>query len=257
MRTFAWTAGAALIAGLCLAAPPAQAQLYRQPDPAFRTPKNFALELRFGPYSPRVDDEFEGGAHPHETFFGTDRRLMTQLEFDYQFLTRFGSAAVGLSIGYFHEKGDALIESQRPNEQSPFAGDKTELSLYPAALLLVYRADQLWTRLGVPLVPYGKIGLNYTFWSVYNGNGEVARAGALGLSGRGRGGTRGWQMAAGLALALDFIDSGSARELDSETGVNHTYLFAEWDKYQVSGLGQAGRLHVGDSTWVAGLMFEF
>jgi hypothetical protein len=164
---------------------------------------------------------------------------------------------VGFSAGYFREKAAAKIENGLDNKFTMPSGDKTQLSLFPTAIMLVYRADQLWNRLRIPLVPYAKLGLNYTFWSIYNGNDQVARGETQGLTGRGRGGTRGWQAAAGLSLALDFIDPGSARELDSETGVNSTYIFAEWARYAVSGLGQSGRLNVGDSSWVAGLMFEF
>jgi hypothetical protein len=245
--------------GLALAAPAdAEAQLFTRPDERFRSPKRFAFELRFGPYSPDIDSEFGGKSRPHQIFFEEGIRVMTQIELDYQFFTRFGSAAIGAQVGYFRENGKSRVETGGPNAVAPKSGDGTTLSLYPMALMLVYRADQLWTRLRVPLVPYGKIGLNYTIWNIYNGNDQVSRAETTpGLSGRGRGGTRGWQAAAGLSLALDFIDPGSARELDSETGVNHTYIFAEWAHYAVSGLGQSGRLHVGDSTWAAGLMFEF
>lgn len=247
----------AVCLGLLAFAAPASAQLFSRPAENFRSPRNFALELRFGPYAPDVDAEFGGAAMPHEKFFGKGRRVMTQLELDYQFFTRFGSAGVGVSVGYFREKSKAFLSETVQSTNPQRSGDDTQLSLYPTALLLVYRADQLWRYFGVPFVPYGKVGLNYTFWSVYDGNDQVAEAGAAGLSGRGRGGTRGWQWSAGLALALDIIDPGSARELDAETGVNHTYFFAEWAQYDVSGLGQDRRLNVGDSTWVLGLTFEF
>jgi hypothetical protein len=243
---------AALTVGLTAAAP-AQAQLFTRPNEEFRSPKRYALELRFGPYSPNVDAEFGGARHPHQVYFGDGARLMTQVEFDFQFFNRFGTAAVGISVGYFAENGKGRL-----SEYAEPSGDNTKLSLFPSAIMLVYRADQLWNRLRVPLVPYGKLGLNYTIWSIYNGNDQIsAGGGSMGPGGRGRGGTRGWQGALGLSLALDFIDPGSARELDSETGVNHTYIFAEWAKYEISGLGQSGRLNVGDTSWVAGLMFEF
>jgi hypothetical protein len=54
---------------------------------------------------------------------------------------------------------------------------------------------------------------------------------------------------------LDMLDPGATRSLDMETGINHTYLFFEWDL--VDGLGVNHQLHVGDSSWVLGLMFEF
>jgi hypothetical protein len=104
------------------------------------------------------------------------------------------------------------------------------------------------------VVPYGKVGLSYTLWQITDANGDVARSDD---GHKGRGGTPGWQAAGGVALLLDFIDPGSARALDSDTGVNHTYLFAEIGRYEASGLGRKNALHVGDTTWVAGLMFEF
>jgi hypothetical protein len=236
----------------------ASAQIFtRQADSQYRSNRHFALEMRFGPYSPDIDDEFGGAARPHEKFFGDKRRLMTQVEIDYQIFKRFGSAAIGLSLGYFTEKAKAFLSETATSTNPTRSGDDTRLSLFPVALLAVYRADQLWQYMGIPLVPYGKIGLNYTSWSIYDGNDEVAEGGASGFPGRGRGGTPGWQWSAGVSFALDIIDFNSARELDRETGVNHSYLFFEWAQYNVSGLGQDQRLNVGDSTWVLGLTFEF
>ena len=250
--TTRWTWMAAVLLGTLALPAVAQAQIFQRPNENYRTPKRFALELRFGPYGPDVDDEFGGTKTPYHDYFGAKRHLMSQVELDYQFFTGFGSAAVGIAAGFYTDVGPA--KTVEPVEDS---GDETRISLFPTALLLVYRADQLWQRWRIPLTAYGKVGLNYTFWNVSDGNGDVAEPRDIGLTGRGRGGTWGWQAAVGVSLVLDFIDPGSARELDAETGVNHTHAFFELAKYSVSGLGQSGKLNVGDSTWVAGLMFEF
>jgi hypothetical protein len=250
--TTRWMWIAAVLLGTLALPAVAQAQIFQRPNENYRTPKRFALELRFGPYGPDVDDEFDGTQAPYLKTFGKGRPLMSQVELDYQFFTGFGSAAVGIAAGYFTDSGPAkTAQTMEPS------GDDTRISLFPTALLLVYRADQLWQRWRIPLTAYGKVGLNYTFWNISDGNGDVAEGSSVGLTGRGRGGTRGWQAAVGVSLVLDFIDPGSARELDSDTGVNHTHAFFELAKYSASGLGQSGKLNVGDSTWVAGLMFEF
>lgn len=250
--------GALALGAVAMVPARAEAQLISRPAERFRSPKHFALELRFAPYAPDVDAEFNGAKTPHQRYFGKDRRLMFQLELDYQFFTRFGSAALGVSAGYFRQKDKAFeIDPATGLETGQRSGDDVTFSLYPTALMLVYRADQLWKFFGIPFVPYGKAGLSYTIWSVYDANDKVTTAGSVKKSGRGRGGTRGWQAAAGVSLVLDFIDPGSARALDSETGINHTHLFIEWNKYAISGLGQSNRLNVGDTTWTAGLMFEF
>jgi hypothetical protein len=114
--------------------------------------------------------------------------------------------------------------------------------------------DVFAERWNVPLVPYAKLGLNYTFWKVTDGNGDVA---TLPQGGRGAGGTAGWQASAGLALQLDILDPASMREIDSETGLNHMYVFCEYAHVDASGLGMGNRLHVGDNTWSTGLLLEF
>ena len=247
-------AAAALALGVLSAGAPAQAQTILRDTQAYRSPQRFALELRFGPYSPDVDGEFPDGRTPHRDFYGSKPRLMTQVEVDYQLYQGFGTAAVGLSAGFFRETAAAFAEPPPGEPATVRSGDKSRLSLFPFALLGVYRADQLWRFMRIPLVPYVKVGLNYTLWSVYDGNDNIAESGT---SGRGRGGTMGWQAAAGLSFVMNVIDPGAARELDAETGINQTHVFFEVAKFEASGLGQDNRLRVGDTTWVAGLTFEF
>jgi hypothetical protein len=249
----------AALAAACLlpfGARPARAQTTILHDSeSYRSPQRWVLELRFGPYSPDVDSEFEGTKTPHRDFFGGKRRLMTQLEIDYQIFQGFGSVALGVQLGYFRENGLAFREPPAGEMASARSGDNSRLSLYPFALLAVYRADQLWRRARIPVVPYAKIGLSYTLWSVYDGNDKVAES--LEPKGRGRGGTRGWQAAAGASLVLNVLDPGASRELDSETGINNTHLFFELARFAASGLGEENRLRVGDTTWLMGLAFDF
>jgi hypothetical protein len=234
-----------------LAIRPAAAQAILHQGHEFRSPQHWSTELRLGPYRPDVDSEFSGAAHPHRDLFGTKRRVMTQLELDYQFFQGFGSVAVGLSLGYFRQSAKAFELNSTAR-----SSDTTKLSLTPMALLLIYRFDVAAKRWDIPLVPYAKIGINYTVWSITDVNGKVATSNTA--SGKGRGGTAGWQAAAGVALGLNWLDPGSAREFDTETGVNDSYFFIEAMQVKADkGLGQDHALHVGDTTWMAGLLFEF
>lgn len=232
----------------------AQAILHEQ-GAEYSSPQRWGLELRLGPYHPDVDSEFGGDpeTRPHRRYFGTKPRLMIQGELDYQFFQSFGTLAVGLQLGWFKESARAFVEGSGGTVSDERASDTTSLSLVPMAVTLVYRMDVAARRWGVPLVPYAKLGLGYTLWTITDGNGNIARADG---AGRGRGLTRGWQAAAGLALLLDFLDTGAARELDNEIGINHTYLFIEAAHHDYSGLGRGDALRVGDSTWFAGLLFE-
>lgn len=217
------------------------------------TPRQFAIEARFGLYSPNVDSEISKGDKPHALIFGSKHRPMWQIEFDWQFLQQFGTLSVAGVVGYFKESAHACRAISLPAcEKSP--ADYTSLRLIPLAALLVYRMDEAANRWNIPLVPYAKIGLNYTIWTITDGNGDVPDYGA---HGRGQGGTMGWQAALGISLRLDFLDPGAARGFDADAGVNHSYAFFELDHIDGSGLYRKDVLRVGDNTWFAGLMFEF
>jgi hypothetical protein len=239
----------ALLLALTLARPARAAD----EENAFRSPQHFALELRFGPYAPDVDNEFGGGQTPHRDYFGDSRRLMSQLELDVQLFQAFGTLGVGFSVGIFRESAQAFLEPSAGQSATERAGDSTKLMLVPLAAMLVYRLDQAARYARFPLVPYGKLGLNYTWWSIYDGNDEIVDPHGS-PPGRGRGFTPGWQGAVGVSLLLDVLDPGAARALDGEVGINHTYVFGELAKVQSTG---SGKLHVGGSTWYLGLMFEF
>ena len=216
----------------------------------FKSPQRFAFELRFGPYRPNVDSEFNGSRTPYKDFFGGDRKLMTQVELDYEFFHRFGSLAVGLGIGYFSVSGRSPVESGT----GQLTADYSTLKVAPVSLSAVYRFDVLLERRKIPIVPYGKLGLDYAYWQITDGNGEIASDGA---GGRGRGATPGWHAAAGVALVLDNFDPEAARSFDSDLGVNHTAIVFEYRYADISGLGTKNKMHLGDSTWSLGLMLEF
>lgn len=227
----------------------ADAQVIQGNNDRYKSPQHFAVEMRFGPYKPDIDSEFDGQRTPYQDFFGSGRRLMTQIEFDYQIIRHVGSLGVGLGVGYFSESGNNhTLAFDEPS------ADTTSLKLFPFSLSAVYRFDLAMERWNIPLVPYGKVGLDYAVWSMSNGNGDTP---IDPTGGTARGGTWGWHSAVGLSLALDFLDPVSAHQFDVESGVNHTYIFVELGHWDISGLGTANKLHVGDSTWLGGLLFEF
>jgi hypothetical protein len=216
----------------------------------YRTPQRFAFELRFGPYRPDVDSEFDGARHPYQDFFGSGHNLMTQVEFDYEIFHRFGTIAVGAGAGYFSVTGTSPVAS---GTGLP-SGDHSTFKVIPVSLSGIYRFDYFLEQRGFPLVPYGKLGLDWGYWQITDGNDEIA---SDGHGGQGRGGTLGWHAAVGLALVLDWLDPDTARDFDNEMGVNHTSLVFQLTHADISGLGASDRLHVGDDEWSLGLMFQF
>ena len=216
----------------------------------YKTSQRFAFELRFGPYRPDVDGEFDGSRHPYQDFYGSGNHLMTQTELDYEILHHFGTIAVGAGVGYFSVSGNSPVAngSGRPS------GDQSTFKIIPVSVSAIYRFDYFLEKRGFPLVPFGKLGLDWAYWQITDGNDEIATDGR---GGKGRGGTLGWHGAAGLALVLDFFDQEAARDFDTDLGVNHTALVFQYTYSDISGLGQSDRLHVGDNNWSLGIMFQF
>ncbi|HEX4404521.1 MAG TPA: fibronectin type III domain-containing protein [Polyangia bacterium] len=207
------------------------------------SPRAWNFELRFGPYRPDVDSEFSdrgSAARPYAQTFGSSRHLMVGLEIDRQVLHRGGTWAVGLGIGHY-EVSAAAFEANLTTR----SGDETSLRLIPVWASLVYRADILRERYRSPLVPYAKVGLDCSFWKTS----DTSEASTEGK-------TFGWHAAAGVSLDLSILDREDAQSMDRESGVNQTALFFEYTHDSLDGFGSGSVLHVGDTTWIAGLMVE-
>ena len=119
-------------------------------------------------------------------------------------------------------------------------------------ILGVLRVDVLAHETAVPLVAVGKLGLGSALW--WSGSGDDTSTDASGVEGRGI--SYGWQMALGGMLLLDALDRDAALGMDSGTGVNNSYLFAEWYFSRLDGFGSGKVMEVGANTWVLGLALE-
>jgi hypothetical protein len=223
----------------------------------YESPQNFALEFRFAPYKPRIDEAPElGGKTPYGDTFGSLQRLEIAIEIDWQALRipHVGTLGPGLSAGYTSMGNKALLKNCPPIPQGQTdctSGEDTTLEIYPMYGVLVFRADAIQRDLHIPLVPYAKGGLGMAFWRASN---TLGTSSADNVSGKGH--TVGAQLAIGLALHLNDFDGGAARNLDNSVGINHTYLFFELMSAMLTGLGQSHALFVGTNTWVTGLAFE-
>ncbi len=270
----------------------------------YRSPQHFALEIKFGPYSPSIDNSAGlKGAQPFANLFQAQNKaniqkngreeepgvkLLTQVEFDYQFFHKFGSIGIGGTFGYYNRSSHSFISTapngttscvitSDPNLTAKLAanpalvpctrsGDTTALTVFPISGLVVYRFDVLALKYHIPLVPYVKAGLGYYIWWIQDGNGNTAKAIYYDAKDTaklhphtldGYGGSFGLVFNPGIALMLDFLEPTAARTLDNELGINHSYLFCELHYAWVNGFGAANKMDLSDTTLNAGLAFEF
>lgn len=216
----------------------------------FESPQNFAAEVRFGLFNPDVDSDPALRGSPYKTIFGTAPRLLVSAEFDWQAfrIPYVGSVGPGLGLGYMSASRPAPLSSGL----GP-SGETTTLQIIPFDLVAVLRVDVLWRQFHVPLVPYVKGGLGYALWRASN---TLGTSKVDGVSGTGH--SIGSHVALGVALNLNPFDEYAARGFDDALGVNNTYVFGEWTREDLTGLGfQSDPLRVGGTSWTFGLAFEF
>jgi hypothetical protein len=144
--------------------------------------------------------------------------------------------------------------------------ESTTLMIMPMHLSAVLRADELMRRTGVPLVPYGKIGVGVAYWRSSNDLGTEKACGTAAqpepctgpgdtVVAHGQGLTPSLHFAVGAALALNWIQPQSAARLEQTTGVHHAYVFGEYFNDTVT--LSTNVVHVGAQSWVAGMSIDF
>jgi len=226
---------AALAAALLLAATPAQAQ-------AAGSGRWGSLQLGAGPYLPRIDSEFSG-ATPYRDVFGGKPGPMFRLQVAKSIWSGFGSVEVGIKTGFWSKSGHAIVTGT-----GTASGDKTTFNILPTSLTLGYRVDPVYENAGVPLIPYAQVALErYNWWVTKDSKWTK------------KGATNGWSATVGLALVLDFLDPGAARDLGNETGVDHTALYFDVTKSKVDDFGSKKSWDLSDKKlmWSGGLLLAF
>jgi hypothetical protein len=204
-----------------------------------------SFELGGGPYIPNVDDEFDGTASPYRDIFGGKPRPMFRLHVGKTFFQSptIGVLEVGARIGFWSKTGRAVDSGGAPT------GDRARFTIVPTSLTLTYRADMLYERMRVPLVPYARATLErYNWWT--SKEDERTQVGA----------TNGWSATAGLALVIDWLDPDAARDLGNETGIAHTMLYFDLTKSQVDDFGSDESWDLSEKQtlfWSAGMMVVF
>lgn len=205
-----------------------------------------AFELRFGRYVPEVDSEL--GSTPFQDTFGTDSRYLLGFEADWQLIRipHFGTIAPGFGWGL------TKFSAKAPFTDGTGTSDAdTRIWIMPMYLVGVVRADVISREFKIPLVPYAKLGFGYGLWWSSDGE-KSARAGNV----RGRGASYGLTYALGGMFLLDVLDEDDAVTADGLTGINNSYVFAEWFRPQLDGFGSADVMNIGSSSWLVGIAIE-
>jgi hypothetical protein len=208
------------------------------------SPRSGSFSLRGQTYAPDVDSEFGGAATPYGKIFGDRNRWMFKVEAARAVFDKLGTVELGGGVGYFTASGNG-----RDKVTGAPTADTTSFSFVPTSIFAQYRFDWLADRYNIPLAPYAKLAFERYNWWVTGTTGKQTKTGA----------TNGWSATGGLAILLDFFDPTLAREMDRDTGINHSYLFVDVSKATVDdfGSGKSWDLSGKGVSLGLGLMFVF
>jgi len=216
-----------------------------QPPPPPPRTTGLLFELRVGTLRPRVGDEPGLTSNPYSDVFGNTSMLYGGGEVAFLFWRGYGSVGIGFSAGYTEKYGPAILDNGTPSKE------KTALILFPLRLSVQYRFDATWTRWRVPLVPYFKVALLATPWRVTKGGSTEVFGGNP-----GNGLKWGYGFTGGVAFVLDSLSQQMAKDLSNDTGIIHSYIFAEYN-YDVSNDFGKVSLDLSARWFTFGLGFEF
>jgi hypothetical protein len=229
-----------LLIALCALATRAQAQAAEEDPhlvpviPNFESPERFILELRGGPYQPSLEKNTSYGV-----FFKGDSgpNLGFQLDGILYHEERWFYLTAGTGLGLANYDGNAYAQGT-----STTVSEKTTLVIVPVLATVGVRFEALARQLHVPIILGARAGWEWAHWDTNTGTRDDASGWSLGPF-----------VSAQIALDLDSIEPGGARNLDEEWGINHTYLFGEIFHFEPT----KKSLPIGATSWLIGLGFVF
>ena len=97
----------------------------------------------------------------------------------------------------------------------------------------------------------------YAVWWMLNGTENISKFKlADGTSREALGGTGGYHAAFGIRFLLDVLEPQAAKSFDIEMGVNHSYLFAEYDRRILNDFNNVKSIDLSDGIYLFGLAFD-
>lgn len=204
----------------------------------------------FSLYRPAADSALTG-ATPYADVFGTGRGPLVGGHLGLA-LPLLPDLSLGLTVGvsHFGDSAYAFVDDGGDGSAatgSKRSGGKTSIGVTPMSLVASLRLTTLWSRLGVPLIPFGEAGGVVAPWSVARGDGESVASGL----------TPGLRVGGGLMIELMGLEKRTARQLSQETGVTSVLLTASATRLWLDGFGAADALPLSDTAWSFGLELGF
>ncbi len=201
--------------------------------PRKESPQDSASSFRVGKYSPTQLKNGDTGIF-FDDIYTDSSDIIIYFDYEYQIFRGFGKLGIKGGTGIFTATGAGRFKNSGEE-----AREKFTFLMLPNTLGGIYRM-QIWDKQF--LVPYAEAGAGYfTFVEVRDDFKRTKYGGsAVGY----------W--AAGVSLMLDYLAPTTMGELDSDYGINHMWLTADYRSF-ISG----GALDFSADSFSAGILFEF
>lgn len=214
------------------------------------SPQTSSLDIRISRYKPSIDKAF-GSSAPYASVMGDSYDFEFGASIDWRIWHAFGEVALGVGAGRWSHEGMALLAD------GTASNDTTRLTVVPITIDAVYRLDVFAERYEFPIVPYVRTGLVYGLWWMLDGVDNLSRYTKKdGTTATALGGTGGLYGTIGLRLLLDVFEPGAAKSFDIEMGVNHSYLFAEYQGMWLNDFGSSKSIDLSGGRVNFGLAFD-
>lgn len=189
-------------------------------------------------YKPNLDGSTKADGSQARQFYGTmfsDNLLpLMGIEVDIHLLDDFGSLQLGVGLQYAYASGSALKVEPNGTLTNNRSSDSVELNMLHLKPQLTYILDP-WIDT-VPLAPYvrgGIVALGYMFRYQGGIDREPGGVNPMGLM-------FGWEAAAGLMLALDWMEPSVSKAARANGTYDHIYLKAEAAYMPINNFHQNG-----------------
>jgi hypothetical protein len=204
------------------------------------------LTFRVEKYKPGIDAGLSGDARPYEQVFGSGGMWGGRLELAKSWPRSLGTPGLGLSIGYYSASGHGVYRDGTGTLQR--SGDDAALYVIPISAFATYRLDEPLRRLGLPLAPYARLGLERYTW-ITTATDHSSRSG----------GTSGFSGTLGVALFLDDLDRTLSNEMYRESGIRHVFLTVDATKALIDNFGAGGGMNLSSVglSFALGLGFTY
>ena len=221
------------------------------------SPRSGSFQLSVMPFLPGIDSEFTNALYPpYATIFGSSRPLMFQVQFNKSlWITEAGTLDLGAGVGYWGAWGTGVYQAAG----GLLRGGTTSMMIIPVQIQVGYRLEWFYERFSVPFEPYARFAMVDYIWTTSGQDGISSWTSPSGQEFRGSGATFGWSGTLGLALVLDYFDTGLSRQMDYDIGINRTMLFVDFTKSSVNDFGSKNSWQLAPTYWAwsAGILFVF